>query len=275
MAILTLAEWHSLTGITDTTMDARVTANIPFIQNLIETYLDRTLDTTNYAEWLDYDYQVTLPQYPVTSCPFVGYPEDVAEFTPDTYSYEFQDGKILITDPAFNTTTVVVADSTLLSAVKTAVEAAVPAVTMTIATGKTSVPYRIVMRSMGTTMMAATKITTPYRISENRTVSFDEEICFSTRNGVKLLFVYTAGYLSTAAIPKAIKMVAASMITDLYGIWTDAAAGIVSRNIKSETIGDHSTTFVSAADGVETGLKIGAILEPYEGELWPFRKKVI
>ena len=286
MSIITIQEFKSITGITTNIYDSFINANISTVQNVIETYLDRLLDAQDYYEWKPDSTQLLTEQYPINSLKFIGCIQKMAEFTPQAgYTYEVTSTGINVIDEAtFTTTTFLFSVSGTLTALKTAIEAAIPAVTLTIDGTYGTTNYRLLRSGTGKVVYGATRLDAASQINDNRTIDFLQSFDFlfySTMDigsNAQIYLVYNAGY-ATADVPKGIKIVAANILLDMINILFNSGTtnGVPNAgNIKSETVGDHSITYANVSDSNSlSSIKIAKLLENYEGDLWPWVKKII
>ena len=283
MAILTVAEYQSYTGTTlDVAQTAYVTSLIPVVQNQVQTYLDRILDVADYSEWYNFSSDVVLRQYPVNYIKYLGSKNKVASFDDTTYTYELKADGLYVTDATITTTTVTFGGAiTTLTDIKTAIEVAIPAITLTIVSGFETMSYKLLQVGTGRDVIGAERRDAQTKLieDENRTLHFNtydgfsywfEGDCEPYRN---LFVVYSAGY-ATADIPPAIKMVCVNIIKDVLNIQGLGASTGLSGLYQSESITNYS---YSLANGVTwTGsVDIASIFNKYSGDLDPFRKKVV
>jgi hypothetical protein len=282
MAILTVAEYETYTG---TTLDAEgttyVTNMIPIVQNQIETYLDRLLDKQDYSEWYTYRSDVILRQYPVNNIRYIGSTAQVATFDLDTNTYEITATELNVTDASLVTTVVTFGGAiTTLTDIKTAIEVALPALTMTIVAGYENMSYKLLKVGTGVDVLGAIRRDAKTKLveDENRTVQFDG--CYGvwgwfdsySYNGViypssylNLFMVYNAGY-ETADVPPAIKMACSNTIRDMKQV-NDTNLNSM---LQSESITNYSYSLGSGViDWIHQELK------RYYSDLDPFVKKVI
>jgi len=282
MAIITNSEYQAYTGTTlDVAQTAYVTSLIPVVGNQIEVYLDRLLDEATYYEWYNYSNNVVLRQYPVTRILYIGSKDKVAEFDDTTYTYEIKSNALYVTDGSLTTTTVTFGGAiSTLTDIKTAIELAIPAITMTIASGYATMSYKLLKVGTGRDVIGAVRRDAQTKLTEdeNRTLFFNTYDWFDgyyddCEPYLNLFVVYSAGY-AEADIPPAIKMVAVNIIKDVLSIQGMGSDGVLSGLYQSENITNYS---YSLANGVtwNGSVDIASIFNKYSGDLDPFRKKVV
>ena len=280
MAILTTAEYQSYTGATLTgDQTTYVNALIPVVQNEIETYLDRLLNAQDWKEWHCMDSCVLVDQYPVNSVKYIGSLRNVATFDDLTYTYEVTETELNIVDSALNTTTITFGGAiAVLTDIKTAVELAFPAITMTIVAGFENMSYKLLKAASGRYVYGAERVDCSTQITDHRTMSFVWDtamLCYDVMDLLVpnyLYIVYNAGY-ATADMPPILKMIAVNCIKDILTRQGMGSAGVVSGIYKSESITNYSYTLFDNA-GTNTS-NIASIVQKYYGDLEPFRKKTI
>lgn len=286
--ILTLAEYKSLTGTTSAANDTLITALLPAVQSQIQVLCDRLFDLQDYYEWHNYSPTVIVSQYPLTQLKFLGTIVRGASFSPTTgYNYEITFSQttglpvnlVITNDLTFASTTFALAPLVDLAGLKVAVEAALPAITLTIESGYATTNYRLFKRGSGTDLYVAERLNAITRIDDNRTAVMMEDLSFlffltmDVGTDVQLFVMYTAGY-ATADVPQALKLIAANIIKDIVSIQTGSSGGAISGLYKSETIGNYSYTMAIPVSATAT-LDIANIVLKYADQLYPFRKKTI
>ena len=283
MPIITVNEYKSYTGTTlDAAQTAYVNSLIPVVGNQIETYLDRILDVADYYEWYNYSNNVVLRQYPVNAIKYLGSKDQVATFDDENYTYEIKTDGLYVTDSNITTTTVTFGGAiTTLTDIKTAIELAIPAITMTIGTGYTTMSYKLLKVGTGRDVIGAVRRDAQTKLTEdeNRTLSlttydgFYGWFDYDCEPYLNLFVVYNAGY-SEANIPPAIKMVAVNIIKDVLNIQGLGSGTGLSGLYQAENITNFS---YQLANGVtwNGSVDIASIFNKYSGDLQPFVKKVV
>ena len=284
MAIITTTDYASYTNTTLTpAQTAYINALIPVVQDQIEQYLDRKLDETTYLEWYKYSRYIVLRQYPVTAIKYLGELDEVAKFSNlDDYTYEITQTALKVTDNALTTTTVTFGGAILtLADIKTAIEAALPPLTLTISTGYNNLSYKLLRVGTGAEVMGARRNDCQTKMieDENRTLEIlmDSAFQFWIQTDytcdTNVFVAYTAGYL-TADMPKALKMVAVNVIKDILDIQGLGNSNGVSSVYKSQTITNYSYTLADGMTGFTTA-NIASVVAKYYGDLEVFVKKSV
>ena len=281
MSILDLATYKNLTGTTNSVNDALITELLPAVQSAIETYCDRKFDAQDYSEWYHYSNQLILNQYPVNSTKFIGQLVIMANFAPTTgYQYEANPTGITITDEAtFTAQTFLFTTYATLTALKTAIELAIPAVTLSIVSGYENYNYRLIRIGSGSIVYGATKADLNCYVDDNRTLMFLSDYSFIFWNCLDLgypeemLVIYSGGYTSVT-MPMDLKLIEANCIRDMINIMSDTPSSGVTGIYKSETMKNYSYTL---ADGTASGstVNVAQVVSKYYPELNPYRKKTV
>lgn len=280
MILCNSTEYASLAGVTLTpAQTATVNTLIPVVQDQIETYLDRLLDAQTYYEWYDYGKVIMLEQYPVNQVKLIAAVKEVAYFSSDNYTYEIKCSNttgipqyLYITDGTLTTTTITFGGAiTTLTDIKTAVEAAIPAITLTINSGYTLLNYKLLRKGTSKKLYGAERIDCLTKVEDNRSLTFlaDAEFFFYSTidlgTSVIVYIVYNAGF-SCTDMPYPIKMVAVNTIKDIMNISSAGLTGLY----QSETITNYSYTL-----GANVTAYVHQELSKYYGDLDPFRKKTV
>lgn len=275
MALLTTAEYESYTNTTLTPAETTyVNTLIGIVQDQIETYCDRKLDATDYLEWYKYSRYLVLRQYPVNHIKYVGELDLVGSFDSEDYNYEWTSTALYITDNTLTTTTITFGGAiTTLTDIKTAVELALPAITLTINSGYTNLNYKLIRVGTGRDIYGAKRNDCQTKLveDENRTVEFVMDsgfVFFTSADTVcdtNVLMVYNAGW-ATADMPEALKQIAVNIIKDIMNIQTAGMTGLY----QSETITNYSYTL-----GQNVTQYVGKELDKYTDLLQPFVKKTV
>lgn len=255
MSILTLADYKTLTGTTVATNDALITALLPVAQSNIETYCDRLFDTTRYGEWFKFtgDRHIVLPQYPVTSIMFLGYPATVANIVIASGSYNIEVTKTGVTvtnDANFAQDTYLFAANTTLALLKTEIEDDYPAIiTVNIETGYTTMNSLLLQTGSGNTWTGAVRLDSQARMLDRSDrifeVAYNSVFVMSYQTDMVYndnIYVMWYGGYAYADMPKDLQMIEA----DIVGDYLDIATTGVSTIIKSQTITNYSITYVDS-----------------------------
>ena len=291
MALLTLAEYKTITGTTSTTNDAFITSQIPVIQSALETYLDRKFDRAVNYEWLQYSESMQLEQWPVNNVLLIGTVITMATIadTSNTLSFSIVSGKnvqdgiagMYVTNQyTLASTFYSFATYTTLATLKTAVETAHATVTITYATNPTytyaSVSTNLLRDSTGLEIYGAySQLQLQYRIEEGtrRVLSVPKNITslfqamdYWFENSIFVAYNY--GY-DTANVPQGLKFIVSSIIIDIISIYDLNSSGVYKGIYSGETLGDYSWT-------LNPNSTLNALInDKYASALEPYRKKVI
>jgi len=287
MAIITLAQYKSLTNTTDTANDTYITALIPAIQGQIEIYCDRLFDASNYYEWVRYDNPILTTEYPLNSLLFIGSKYKVATFSntgTETYNYSINSLGIDVTvDSTFISTSFLFATYPTLADLKTAIETAFPFVTLTIESGYTTMNYRYLKLGTGVDIYGAKRLSTTSQIFDNRTLKLSECnfltdcACGSCSD---IYIIYNAGY-SSSTMPPALQLIMSNVIKDILAInsvtnATNSGGNVITGLLASESIGEYSYSLGNGLTGDTASiLDIGKVVKRFEDDLYPWRKKTI
>lgn len=273
MAIITAADYASITNTTLTpAQTANVNVLIPMVQNSMELYCDRLFDAQDYSEWLEYSKYVTLSAYPVTQMKYIGYLSKCAAFDLTTYTYEITPTALYVTDSNLTTTTVTFGGAiAVLTDIKTAIEALIPTLTLTIDSGMGNISYKLLKVGTGKQIYYAARSDVQTILRDNRSLEFYLDAYFIYAwptdfiTDTQLYVVYTAGYTS-ATMPKALQRICANCIKDITNAQTANVSGLYSH----EQITNYAYTL---ADNVAEN--VGQELKKYYGDLDPFVRHVI
>jgi hypothetical protein len=285
MPILTLAEFKTLTNTTSAGNDAYITSLLPVVQDQIENYCDRLFTQQDYIEWYKYSEIVLLKQYPVNNVKYIGYLTQFAGFTPLTgYTYEITDTGIVITnDTTFTATTFLFTTYGTLLALKTAIEAAIPAITMTILSGYDNYNYRLLRTGTGYTVYGATRLDAMTYLDDNRSLKFitDYSAYFLMSTEIDcnldLMVIYNAGY---GTVPNGLKFIACNIIKDILAIQVGTSVatggGVVSGIYKSESVDDYSYTLADPGNNTSFNtVNISQVVSKYYGDLDYYKKLTV
>ena len=293
MSILTLATYKSLTGTTSAVNDTLINSLIAPVQDQIEQYTDRKFDAADYFEWFPYTSNLFVKQFPINYVKYLGYSAYVAQFDSDDYNYQITPTGIVVTSSVtFTSTTFLFATYANLTLLKTAIELALPAITLTIQAGYETMNYRLLKLGTGRQVYGAEKydITTSVDNSESNFVQLQPgigdayPIAWGIVNDRPLLLVYNGGY-AYADMPSGLQLIMANVIKEIVSSLTAGGSGSNSSGsgitgiYKSESIGDYSYTL---ADGGTTvnGSVIGAadvakFVSKFSDDLYVYKKKII
>ena len=276
MPIITTADYQNLTNTTLTPAETvYVNSLIPVVQDEIERYCDRIFDSADYLEWYKYSKYIVLRQYPITAIKYIGELDEVAVFSNTTdYTYEITATALKVTDNALTTTTVTFGGAILtLTDIKTAIEALLPPLTLTITSGYATLSYKLLRVGTGASVMGARRNDCQTKLieDENRTLEIliDSAFMFWVSTDyvcdTNVFIAYTAGY-TALTMPKMLQMVACNVIKDTMNIQSAGITGLY----ESETITNYSYKL-----GANVTSYVGQELSKYYGDLEVFRKKVI
>jgi len=244
MAILDLATYRTLTNTVNGADDAYITQLLAVTQSQMESYCDRKFDPQDYKEWYKYSRFLILREYPVNAIKFIGTLQKMATFSSDDYNYEITSTALNVTDNTLTTITVTFGGAiTTLTDIKTAIEAAIPGLTLTIDTGCSGLSYKLLRVGTGKDIYGAVRSDCQTKLveDENRTVELLSDSSFiffyatDFCTDINMYVVYNAGYL---VMPLDLQMVCADIVRDMSYINSASVTGIY----KSETLGDYSYT---------------------------------
>lgn len=286
--IVTLSEYKSLTNTSVTTSDTFINSLIPTVQKGIENYLDRKLIKWNWSGWFDYEREIILPEYPINYVQIIGTPctaITVTESTsPSVYQFyvssaestnETVASQLNITNGQTLTTTEFSFDTyTTLGALKTAVETALPTLTLTLNTSSysdcSSWSTKLLRSGSGSTIYGVAKQDIAYRITGgmNRILSIPNDASLNIATSdfyfdSDIFVAWNAGY-AQSNIPQDIKLVASSVIKDMLSIYDSDNSNQSKSIYKSETLGDYSYTLDSMSTINNLIQKYAPILESYK-----------
>lgn len=287
MSLLTLAQYKSLTGTTATTNDTLISALLPAVQSQLETYCDRKFDRSTYYEWLKYNGEIELDQWPVNNILMIGTVIETGTWTDTSNTLllnlqrgiNSQDGiaGLYVTNQyTLATTFYSFATYTTLATLKTAVEAAHATLTLAYPTAPTytyaSMSTNLLRDCTGNVMYGAyAQPSIQYRIEEGtrRTLIIPANVTtyFQALNYwlEETLFVaYNYGY-DNANVPSGLQLTLSNIIKDMVNITTSSGGGLY----KSQTITNYSETTWDTAQINKL------ITERYTADLEPFRRKSI
>ena len=291
MPIITLAEIKAALGIHGITNDAMINVLIPIVQDQIQNFLDRDLDTKIYYEWHPYSYDLILDQYPIQSITFIGGLQKMATFTPiDGYGFQINSayqttnvnsGLTVTKYSDFSTHTFPFSSATHLEELQTQVEAYYSDITLTIDTGYEMVNWRLLKPGTGRDIYGAKQTDCITTITDNRTVNLlqDAGFLFLSTNDicsdVQIYVQYQAGY-ATADMPGAIKLVAANVIKNIVNISTagQGTPGARSGLYNQENWQPDSHSYNYQVSDIAQ-LEIAKQVSRYEKELFGFKKKSV
>ena len=291
MSLITLQEFKSLCGVVGVSNDKLINVLIPAVQDQIEDYIDRILDTNTYYEWHPYSYNIILDQYPIQSVNFIGSMWKMATFTPqDGYGFQINSayqttntnsGLTVTKYSDWSTHTFPFSSATHLEELQTQVEAFYPGVTLTIDTGYDFVNWRLLKPGTGRDIYGAKQVDAVTTLMDNRTINLlqDAGFLFLTADDicsdVQIYVQYQAGY-STANMPPTLKLIAANIIKNLVNIETSGQGtpGARSGLYNQENWQPDSKSYNYQVSDVAQ-LEIAKQVSRYEKELFGFKKKVV
>ena len=187
-----------------------------------------------------------------------------------------------MTDSSLTTTTVTFGGAiTTLTDIKTAIEAAIPAITLTIVSGYDTMSYKLLKVGTGRQVVGAKRSDAQTKLTEdeNRTVEFitcnDFAVWYNTdyTSDVNLFMAYNAGY-ETSDMPKALKMIVVNIIKDILNIQGMGTQGVLSGLYQGESITNFSYQLASGITWTGS-VDISSIVMKYSSNLEPFVKKVV
>ena len=284
--IITLAQYKTLTNTSSTANDTYISNLLAPVQSLIEVYLDRKLDSCDYFEWVRFNNPILTTEYPLNTLKFIGSKYKVATFSntdTETYNYSINSvGIDVMVDSTFTTTSFLFATYATLTALKTAIEAAFPFITMTIETGYTTLNYRYLKEGTGVDIYGAKRLSTTSQIFDNRTLKLSEcnfltDCCVGCSD---VYIIYNAGYTATT-MPPALQLITANIIKNILTIDSvtnaaNAGGNVITGLLQSETIGNYSYSLGNSLLGDSISLlDIGKVVARFEADLYPWRKKTI
>lgn len=291
MAIITLADYKSMTGAIGVTNDTLINALIPVVQDQIEEHLDRKLDIQTNYEWMSYNPTLIVKEYPITKLTFIGSMYGVGTFNPST-GYNFQinsnystdgtpTGLTITKDSDFSTNTISFSSAGHLEELQTQVEALYPGMTIDIISGYEATNYRLFKPGTGKDIYAGVRLDANTRLVDNRIIEFLQDASFiflascDLISDVQLLVIYETGYSATN-MPKTLKLVACNVIKDIVNILTGGQASPGARTglYNSESWNPDSKSY-SYSVNEASNLEITKCVAKYEHQLWKYRKKVI
>lgn len=279
MALVTSEEIQEMTGL-GAGDDTAIQTFIPIVQSEIENFCDRLFDVDDYSEWHPYSYQILTEQYPINQLKFIGWKQQVAEFTDtsnenDLYNYEIIADKItgeksslVVTDANVASTSFSFDTYTSLFDVKTIVESTIPAVTLTIQSGWDNVNYKLFKEGAGRTVYVADRSDGQAQVVDNRTIDLSSYFGCGFYDGYSAdssstFIIYSAGY-ETSAVPQALKRITSAIIEDLINVINSKVTSIY----KSEKLTNYSYQLADP-DQIKQSIK------KYEVALDYYRKKIL
>ena len=283
MAIITLANYKTLSNTTDTTYDTFIEAVIPAIQEHIEKYCDRQFDLTTYNQWFYFNQYLEMPQYPITQMKFLGTPDRFAEvtFNSDLYTIEVKDDAIHVTSLDLTTTEYTFASYATIQLICDAITAATPAITFDIVADYVNVPcQRLRPGVVKAHLYGSKKIAVAYKVLEGgeRILELSQDFSYSWTYSLDeaysevLNVIWQAGY-SEANMPDGLQLIMANIITDIISNMT---AGVnetaLNPNITSEKLTNYSYNLGSIS---EVMAYLRKEWKRYEEALTPYMKKGI
>ena len=272
--ILTLADYRTLTNTVSGIDDSYITELLTVVQSQIENFCDRKFDSQDYSEWYKYSRYLILREYPVTNVKFLGTLQKMATFSSDDYNYELTNTALNVTDNTLTTTTVTFGGAiTTLTDIKTAIETAIPTITLTIDSGYTNASYKLLRVGTGKDVYGAVRSVAQTKLieDESRTLELlaDSSFIFFYASDyctdVNMYLVYTAGY-TASTMPLDLQMVEANIVSDISNAQTSGITGLVT----SETITNYSWS-----SSTELLKNVGKELDNYTDVLDKYVKKVV
>ena len=273
MAILTLADFKAMAGVSGTTNDALYTRLLASMQDAVERYCDRKFDAANYQQWFAPQVRMRVHEFPVTQVRGVGSLEKCASlaFASGQYTVSSSDKQLTVTDYAtMISTDFTWAVSATLSALKTAVEAAYPAVaTVTVVSGYASYATSRVRSALGYDIYMAVPYATTLRAQvDPETMTYVTVDPIPSGSGTfpfaeTVWIAYRAGY-AYADMPKGLQQALAGIVKETAAVLLLSGAGA----IKSESVTNYRYDLFE-------NRQVSNIIESYSGALEDYRRKPV
>jgi hypothetical protein len=272
MSIIDLATYRALTNTNASDgLDAYITTLLPVVTSEICSYCDRTFENSRYYKWFNYsgDRLVVLPEFPVNEIIYIGFPAKVAtvSYPAGNYNIEITKTGVTVTnDATFAQNTYTFAVNTILSDLKTVIEAAYPAITLTIESGYDTMNSLLLRTGSGLEWTGAVRLDTNVRLQDRSDrvveVSYNTPFIMSYQNDYvysdELLVVWNAGY-TAGNYPKDLQMVEAMIIKDYLALSKLKSGGI----LKSETITNYQYVLADQTMLADLVKKYSGILDGY------------
>ena len=277
--IINLATYKSLTGTAVNTDDTWLSAIIPSVCNLVESYCDRHFDVANYSKWISSGFceELFLDEYPINKVNMIGSQVLVAKLTWDEtlydYAIEVRSDRITVTDtktygsPSYDH---MYAANHTLQDLKIDIEDDYD-ITVSIEAGYTTLNVQLLKSGNGQSWYGAKRTECNYRIQDFSLRIIQEEDVLSANfysdvwfsNSIYL--AYNAGY-AYADMPTGLQLVTSNIVHDLLGLKNLGNKGA----LKSEQITNYSYTNWTPND-----YDIKNIIHNYEWNLESWKKKSI
>jgi len=257
MAITTLANVKEYLGITDTSNDSLLSNLITRVQSLIETYCERTFDSTAYTSWLHGDGTniLYLPQWPVTALTRIAIGRRSAGSLIHSNSLAYSviaqnDGTTFtvtehLKSGTDNTASATIAAATSISALMTDLEGDVTSLSSSLASDLQDYPSAELEIFYGREMInGSLNLILPDKNIQDFRLDTNEGSLYRMTGwpaGWENVYVaYTAGY---STIPGALAQIAIEVIADVY------QSSSINTTLKREKIGDYE--YENAVSGLE------------------------
>lgn len=276
--IISLATYKSLTGTTVATDDTWLTAVIPAVCNLVESYCDRHFDSANYAKWISSGFaqDLYLDEYPIQKVIMIGSQARVATLTwpaANDYAVEVRSDRVTVTDTktyGYTSGDSKFVDNQTLAALKIDIEDDWD-VTVSIESGYTTLNTQLLKTGNGQTWYGAVRTECDYRIQDDSlriireedvlSANFYSDIWFSN----SIYLSWRAGY-DYSDMPTGLQLVVSNIVKDLLSLKNLGGKGA----LKSETITNYQYVNWSPSE-----YDIKNIIHNYEWNLEPWKKKSI
>jgi len=274
--IINLSTYKSLTNTTVATDDAYLTAIIPNVCDIVETYCDRHFDANNYQFWTTITDSIITDEYPIIKLIMAGQQQKVAVLswpTTSDYSVEICSDKVVVTDTksyGLATDYYTFATNTTLAALKISIEDDWD-ITVAIETGYTDFNTALLKTGTQQTWYGAVRYNANYRIQDNTIRFMKLEDAIEAQFGFdsfipNCFFVYYRAGYEYADMPKGLQLVVANIVKDILYLSKMGGKGM----LKSETITNYSYTNWNPSE-----YDIKNVINNYADGLDPWRKKSV
>jgi len=266
--MISLAEYKQYKQITSTDQDAIITSMIPIAQDIIEKYINRVILSQTNTELTELkDNYIFTDNYPINRILYVGIPTFAIKIDGLTDGQSIHcdtAGLYFYSSPIATPTSFLFSVNTTLALLKTAVETAVPTLTLNLlipATTSTS----FLLQSTGPDILYASKFDGTFIKKDIRTIELVVlNSCVSLCSN-EVYVIYTSGW-DLNYVPQALKKIAFDMVSDLINVLSKSS----NSGIKSESLGDYNYTLSDSTSNIA-----GDIVNKYKNDLEPFVKKWI
>lgn len=272
MAILTLADFKAMMGVTTSADDALYNSLLPAAQGAVEAYCDRKFDSENYQEWFTPASRVRLYQYPITAVRGVGTLLDVAVLTYSSgtsYTASCSQTSITITNyEDLSSTEFLWATYADIDALHTAVETALTDVTFAVTAGYEDYSPTRIRPGMGNTIRMAVEYDADLeaQIDPDTSTYMTVDTIPSPSGSFPFLetmwVAYKAGY-AYADMPQGLQMALAGIVRELCVVIKLSGAGA----LKTESITNYDYTLF------DNKTINNIIVQSYANALEDFRRK--